>query len=161
VVRPLVQWHVINNYHVFPNLTTKRPEIIVEGSDDGRNWQAYGFRYKPGDLSRRPRLNIPHQPRLDWMMWFAAIGRPNTRTTYWFPDFVVRLLEGSPPVLDLLESNPFPDRPPRLIRARLEDYRFTTPDERAATGNWWASKPLGIYLPPLSLDRLGRAADPP
>ncbi|MEZ5541815.1 MAG: lipase maturation factor family protein [Pseudomonadota bacterium] len=154
VTRLLVQWHVVNNYHVFPNLTTKRPELVIEGSDDGRTWLAYGFRYKPGDLAARPRCNIPHQPRLDWMMWFAAIGRPNTRTTYWLPDFVTRLLEGSPAVLGLLARNPFPDHPPRLVRARLEDYRFTTPAERAATGNWWSSKPLGIYLPPLSLDML-------
>lgn len=160
VVRLLVHWHIVNNYHVFPNMTTKRPEIIVEGSDDGREWQAYGFRYKPGDLSRRPRFNIPHQPRLDWMMWFAAINRPNTRTTFWFPDFMVRLLEGSPQVTALLEYNPFPERPPRLVRARLEDYRFTTPQERAATGNWWASKPLGIYFPPLSLDMLRHEAQP-
>jgi len=154
VVRLLVQWHVVNNYHVFPNMTTKRPEIIVEGSNDGKNWLAYGFRYKPGDLSRRPAFIVPHQPRLDWMMWFAAIGRPDTRTTYWFPDFMVRLLEGSPQVLALLEHNPFPERPPRLVRARLENYRFTTPAERAATGNWWVSKPIGVYMPPLSLGML-------
>jgi predicted DCC family thiol-disulfide oxidoreductase YuxK len=154
IVRLLVQWHVVNNYHVFPNMTTKRPEIIVEGSNDGKNWLAYGFRYKPGDLSRRPAFIVPHQPRLDWMMWFAAIGRPNTRTTYWFPDFMVRLLEGSPQVLALLEHNPFPERPPRLVRARLENYRFTTPAERAATGNWWVSKPIGVYMPPLSLGML-------
>jgi predicted DCC family thiol-disulfide oxidoreductase YuxK len=157
VTRMLVQWHVVNNYHVFPNMTTKRPEIIIEGSDNGRDWKAYGFRYKPGDPSRRPPFNVPHQPRLDWMMWFAAIGRPNTRTTYWLPDFMARLLEGSPPVLDLLAYNPFPDRPPKWVRARLENYRFTTPAERASTGDWWVREPLGIYLPPLSLDMLGRA----
>jgi len=156
ITRLLVQWHVVNNYHVFPNMTTKRPEIIVEGSNDGRDWQAYGFRYKPGDPSRRPAFIVPHQPRLDWMMWFAAIGRPNTRTTYWFQDFVVRLLEGSPQVLALLEHNPFPEQPPRLVRARLEDYRFTTPAERAATGNWWVRKPIGMYMPPLSLGMLTR-----
>lgn len=156
ITRLLVQWHVINNYHVFPRITTKRPEIIVEGSNDGKDWRAYGFRYKPGDLSRRPPFVVPHQPRLDWMMWFAAINPPNTRTTYWFPDFMVRLLEGSSQVLALLEHNPFPDRPPRLVRARLENYRFTTPAERAATGNWWVSEPLGIYMPPLSLGMLTR-----
>ncbi len=156
VVRLLVQWHVVNNYHVFPNMTTKRPEIIVEGSSDGKHWLAYGFRYKPGDLSRRPACNIPHQPRLDWMMWFAAINPPDTRTTYWFPDFMVRLLEGSPQVLALLQHDPFPGQPPRYVRARLEEYRFTTPAERAATGDWWASKPLGMYMPPLSLGMIAR-----
>lgn len=160
VVRLMVHWHVINNYHVFPNMTTRRPEIIVEGSNDGSDWRAYDFRYKPGDLSRRPVFNVPHQPRLDWMMWFAAINPPNTRTTFWFPDFMVRLLEGSPQVTALLAHNPFPDRPPRLVRARLEEYRFTTPAERAATGNWWASEPLGLYLPPLSLGMITRDPQP-
>jgi len=160
VTRMLVQWHVVNNYHVFPNITTKRPEIIVEGSNDGKDWRAYGFRYKPGDLSRPPPFVVPHQPRLDWMMWFAAINPPGSRTTYWFPDFMARLLEGSSQVLALLAYNPFPDQPPRLVRARLEDYRFTTPAERAATGDWWVSKPLGIYMPPLSLGMLAREPSP-
>jgi len=153
IVRHMVQWHLVNSYHVFPVMTTKRPELIIEGSNDGKHWLAYGFKYKPGDLKRRPKFNVPHQPRLDWMMWFAALSPPFTRTSYWLPDFMTRLLEGSPAVLDLLEHNPFPDKPPVYVRARLEDYRFTTPAERAATGQWWVSKPIGMYMGPISLPR--------
>ncbi|MDH3526683.1 MAG: lipase maturation factor family protein [Gammaproteobacteria bacterium] len=151
VVRGLVQWHLVNNYHVFPVMTTQRPEMIIEGSNDGVTWQAYGFRYKPGELTRRPVFNIPHQPRLDWQMWFAALAPPYTRVSYWVPDFIQRLLEGSPDVLDLLEHNPFPGQPPRYVRARLELYRFTTQAEKKATGQWWTSEPIGLYLPPRSL----------
>jgi hypothetical protein len=151
VVRGLVQWHVVNNYHVFPVMTTERPEIIIEGSNDGMSWQAYGFRYKPGELTRRPVFNIPHQPRLDWQMWFAALTTPYTRVSYWIHDFIQRLLEGSPAVLGLLEHNPFPGPPPRYVRARHELYRFTTPAEKQVTGQWWIGEPIGLYLPPRSL----------
>jgi predicted DCC family thiol-disulfide oxidoreductase YuxK len=160
VVRALVQWHIVNNYHVFPVITTQRPEIIVEGSNDRLDWQAYGFKYKPGDPGVRTGFIVPHQPRLDWQMWFAALSPPHARTANFIYSFLPRLLEGSPDVLALLDHNPFPERPPAYVRARLELYRFASPAEHAATGEWWVRKPLGIYLPPVSLDML-RSVTPP
>src|SRR5207245_3512750 len=112
-------------------MTTSRPEIIIERSDDGRIWLAYEFKYKPGDLARRPGFVEPHQPRLDWQMWFAALGSYDN--TAWFHAFLARLLEGTPEVLGLLAANPFPDHPPRYVRALVYDYRFTTPAERRAS----------------------------
>src|SRR4029453_18646467 len=126
-----------------------RLEIIVEGSDDGVVWKAYEFRHKPGEPTRRPSQVAPHQPRLDWQMWFAALGE--VRQNPWFVNLCVRLLEGSPPVLGLLERNPFPDSPPRYVRAQLFDYHFSTPSERRATGAWWVRKAIGSYCPPLTL----------
>ena len=154
VVRALVQWHIVNNYHVFPIITTARPELVVEGSMDGKEWKAYGFKYKPGELTRRPPFVVPHQPRLDWQLWFAALYPPNSRVAYWFYDFMRRLLEGSPDVLGLLEYNPFPDQPPNYLRARLETYEFATPQIRRETGQWWTRKPLGVYVPALTLQDL-------
>ena len=87
-------------------------------------------------------------------MWFAALSPPYSRTAYWSSDFLRRLLEGSEDVLALLADNPFPDGPPRYARVRLENYRFTTPEERRATGHWWVPAPLGMYLPPVSLEML-------
>src|SRR5205085_4178585 len=99
---------------LFSVMTIERPEIIVEGSVDGKEWQAYEFKWKPGDVNRRPCFIAPHQPRLDWQMWFAALGfYPNNP---WFHHFLERLREGSPDVLSLLKTNPFPDQPPRFIR---------------------------------------------
>jgi len=151
VVRALVQWHVVNNYHVFPIITTARPELVLEGSMDGSTWKAYGFRYKPGELTRAPPFVVPHQPRLDWQLWFAALYPPNSRVAYWFYDFMRRVLEGSPDVLALMGHNPFPDHPPKYLRARLETYKFSTPGVKRETGQWWTSKPLGVYVPPLTL----------
>ena len=125
------------------------PEIIIEGANDDRQWKQYHFKYKPGDLKCRPRFNIPHQPRLDWQMWFAALG--NYRNNPWILHFMQRLLEGAPPVLDLLERNPFPDEPPRYIRAVLYQYNFTDWNTKKTTGAWWQRKPLGLYTPPISL----------
>src|SRR5262249_16933832 len=106
-----------NGYGLFAVMTTERPEIIVEGSDDQTTWKSYEVRWKPGDPLRRPRFVAPHQPRLDWQMWFAALS--SFEENPWFQNFLIRLLQGSPPVLRLLEKNPFPDRPPRYVRAVL------------------------------------------
>jgi predicted DCC family thiol-disulfide oxidoreductase YuxK len=138
-----------NGYGLFQVMTTSRPEIIVEGSNDGVNWQAYEFKYKAGDLKRRPGFVEPHQPRLDWQMWFAALG--DVRENPWFVNFCVRLLQGSPQVQALLEKNPFPDAPPKYIRALLYDYQFSDRAARRQTGEWWTRTPEGIYLPPVSL----------
>ena len=130
-------------------MTTQRNEIIVEGSNDGTNWLAYEFKYKPGDLKRRPTFVAPFQPRLDWQMWFAALG--NYQENPWFQGFCLRLMQGSPDVLALLKENPFPEHPPRFIRAEFYSYRFTTPAERRATGAWWHRDFMGEYLPTVSL----------
>jgi hypothetical protein len=149
-MRSIAPFRSVNTYGLFANMTTSRPEILVEGSEDGENWKTYEFRYKPGDLSRPPIWAQPHQPRLDWQMWFAALG--NYRRNPWFVAFVHRLLEGSPEVLALLAKNPFPDQPPKYIRARMYDYHFTDPKTRRETGNWWSRDGEREYLPAVSLE---------
>src|ERR1700722_8386600 len=134
---------IVNTYGLFAVMTTTLPEIIVEGSDDGVHWREYDFKYKPGDVMRRPPWNFPHQPRLDWQMWFAALGTASENP--WLAQFLERLLQNSPEVTALLGVNPFEPRPPRYIRALLYDYRYSTPQEKAATGAWWVRRPEGIY----------------
>ena len=136
-------------YGLFAVMTTDRPEITVEGSRDGVTWVPYDFRWKPGEVRRRPRFTTPHMPRLDWQMWFAAFSR-DCRSQPWFLAFEQRLLEGSPAVLGLLRGNPFREGPPRYVRARLVRYRFT---DRGAQA-WWQRDELGIYCPPSGLSRL-------
>ena len=147
----LEPFRIANPYGLFAVMTVTRPEIIVEGSDDGVKWQEYDFKYKPGELYQRPEFVAPHQPRLDWQMWFAALG--TYRENEWFIRFCARLLQGSPPVLDLLAYNPFPGRPPRYVRAVVYEYRFTTPEERQKTRQWWMREPQGLYCPVLSLKK--------
>ncbi len=146
--REFGSFRTINGYGLFAVMTTKREEIVVEGSNDGVNWRPYEFKYKPGDVNRRPRFIEPFQPRLDWQMWFAALG--TAQQNPWFVDFCQRLLQGSPAVLALLEKNPFPDQPPRYIRAELYNYHFTNFAERHMTGAWWKRKLASEYLPPIS-----------
>lgn len=142
-------FRTINNYGLFAVMTTNRQEIVVEGSNDGTNWLTYEFRYKPGDVHRCPVFVEPFQPRLDWQMWFAALG--NYQQNPWFVDFCECLLRGSPDVIALLKQNPFPDKPPRYIRAELYDYHFTNFEERRKAGAWWKRKLVGQYLPVISL----------
>jgi len=136
-----------NGYGLFRTMTKSRPEIIVEGSNDGETWLPYEFKWKPGDMDRAPKLVAPFQPRLDWQMWFAALG--SYQENRWFILFMKRLLEGSPDVLDLLASDPFPATPPRYIRASLYDYKFTRSGDNVRS--WWKRKYLGPYCPVLSL----------
>ncbi|HEX4601737.1 MAG TPA: lipase maturation factor family protein [Gemmatimonadales bacterium] len=139
----------INGYGLFRVMTTERPEIVIEGSPDTVVWHAYEFRWKPGDVTRRPRFVAPHQPRLDWQMWFAALDPDGARE--WLGSLVEHLLRGTPEVLALLGENPFPAGPPRYVRLVYYHYRFATPAERARTGAWWQRDFAGYLTPALSL----------
>jgi predicted DCC family thiol-disulfide oxidoreductase YuxK len=147
----LEAFRIVNGYGLFREMTKDRGEIILEGSSDGIDWLPYEFKWKPGDLKRAPGWCAPHQPRLDWQMWFAALGTP--RENPWFVALVYRLLQGSHEVNGLVANNPFQDKPPRYIRAMFYRYRFTTVDELRQTGAWWKREELREYLPTLSLER--------
>lgn len=137
------EFSVVNNYGPFAVMTTKRHELIVEGSNDGEHWLEYGFKYKPGAPDKPLSWNIPHQPRLDWQLWFAALSPPESLA--WFGNFMQRLKTGAPAVLSLLAENPFPNAPPAHLRALLYRYTFLTPEEHSATGLVWHREKLGIY----------------
>lgn len=141
--------NLVNIYGLFTVMTTKRPEIIVEGSHDGSTWETYEFKWKPGDLKQPPRWAAPHQPRLDWQVWFAALG--DLRSNTWFLTFLQRLLEGTPEILALLKKNPFINQPPRYIRAMVYDYHFTNHTTHRRMGLWWQRHPQGFYCPVFSL----------
>ncbi len=140
----------VNTYGLFADMTETRPEIIVEGSNDRILWKTYQFRWKPGELTDAPKWVAPHQPRLDWQMWFAALQR-SYQNTYWFLNFMGSLLRGEPVVLKLLAENPFPDTPPRYVRATLYDYRFTELGTKRSEGIWWEREWQKIYCPAISL----------
>lgn len=153
------KFQIANSYGLFRRMTGVggRPEVVIEGSNSKTSgWKEYHFLYKPGDMSIRPPFIIPHQPRLDWQLWFAALGSYNQNP--WFLSLVYRLLQGQPEVLNLLhkERNPFPTQPPKYIRAVLYKY-FYTPWElskrRTNVNNWWTRKKVGEYLPPVTMGR--------
>ena len=152
IYRKLEAFRIVNGYGLFRVMTKDRCEIVLEGSDDGMDWLPYEFKWKPGDVKRAPGWCAPHQPRLDWQMWFAALGTPQENP--WIGGLIVRLLQGSHDVDRLLAHNPFPDKPPRYVRAMYYRYRFTTPSERRQTGAWWKRQELREYLPTVSLDQL-------
>ncbi len=146
--------HLVNAYGAFGSVTTERLEVIVEGTLEptaDAGWREYEFRGKPGDPARRPRQFAPYHLRLDWLMWFLALGR----LEHWFLVFLVRLLEADRATLRLLRVDPFGGRSPARVRARLFHYRFATREERRRTGLWWIREPLGDLISPVSLDRLG------
>ena len=143
MLRTTSTYSLVNNYGPFSVMTTKRNEIIVQGSNDGLHWLDYHFKYKPGKLNRELSWNIPHQPRLDWQMWFAALSSPGKGS--WFDKFLIKLQEGAPQVLALLDENPFPDKPPGYIRAMKYHYSYNSPDNRDKTGLLWRRQEGRIY----------------
>lgn len=146
-INPLL---IVNPYGLFITTTTTRPELVIQGSDDNVHWRDYALPYYPGPVTRAPSWNIPHQPRLDWQMWFAAYG--NAADNPWLIALLQALLEARPQVLGLIAANPFPAHPPHAIRIALYDYRFAD----SATGEWWLRREAGLYFPPVSLDDLKR-----
>jgi len=150
--------HLVGTYGAFGSITRERYEIVVEGTDEAvitesTKWRAYEFRGKPTDTGRMPPQIAPYHLRLDWLMWFAAMG--DYSDNLWFVKFMGKLLQGDPGTLSLLRSNPFPERPPRYVRAQLWRYRFTTPDERRRTGQWWNREFARPYFPVVSLETEG------
>jgi hypothetical protein len=143
--------HLVNTYGAFGSVTRERDELVIEGTgaarvDDATEWKAYGFRGKPGDLSRRPPQVTPYHYKLDWQMWFAAMS-PYYQNP-WLLNLVGKLLQGEPDALGLLRENPFPLRPPTHVRVLHYVYRFSAPGEK----DWWTRELRGVYLPPLSLE---------
>jgi hypothetical protein len=138
------RWSLANPYHVFPTVNQQRIELIIEGTADGRTWLPYSFKYKPGELNKPLTVVIPHQPRLDWMVWFVPL---NPIFEHWFESFLFTLMDNSPSVTALLEHNPFPNTPPVAIRVQAFEYKFTNFDEHDAYGNWWKRHYLGPFDP--------------
>src|SRR3989440_1734259 len=158
LVQRLETLRLVNGYGLFRVMTKDRKEIVIEGSADGFDWKPYEFKWKPGDVMRAPGWCQPHQPRLDWQMWFAALG--SYRENPWLVQTMIALLRGQPKVVELFERNPFPETPPRYIRATTYRYRFTTADEHRRTGAWWKRQELGEYLPGVSLEDVRQSSPP-
>lgn len=149
-------FHLCNTYGAFGSICRTRREVVIEGTNDASVsdqtvWREYEFKGKPTGLRRLPRQFAPYHLRLDWLMWFAAIS-PGYALA-WMTPFLHRLLRNDAATLRLLRHNPFPDAPPRFVRAQLYEYRFTTPAELRRDGAWWHRELIGSYVPPTSLPR--------
>jgi hypothetical protein len=143
----------VNSYGLFAVMTKERHELFIEGSRDGRVWKAYRLPWKPEDPKRAPPFMAPYLPRLDWQLWFVALG--DERSPF-FLTLMGRIAEGEKSVLELFEHNPFPDGPPTFLRVRQERWTFTDRETRARTGQWWSRKDEGDFFPPTKAERLVR-----
>jgi hypothetical protein len=147
--------HLVNTYGAFGSITRDRYQLVIEAAATAApaedDWETYEFRGQPVRPGERPPQVAPYHLRLDWQLWFAAMRpRPGPRQRWVFA-FLEALLENDAETVSLLQSNPFSDEPPELIRVHRYRYRFTTPAERAETGNWWYRERVGTYVGPVSL----------
>jgi hypothetical protein len=146
-------FHLINTYGAFGSIGRTRREVVIEGTDEPTItertvWKEYEFKGKPGAVRRLPRQWAPYHLRLDWLMWFAAISPQYAYS--WLQTFMLRLLQNDAATLRLLRDNPFPDDPPRYVRAQLYRYRFTTPAELRRDHAWWHRTLEAPYLGPIA-----------
>jgi hypothetical protein len=161
-VAALEPFRIANQYGLFARMTPNRYEIEFQGSNDGQNWTTYPFRFKPQDVDKAPRIYAPYQPRFDWNLWFASLGPWNQSSIV--PRTEGRLLTNDPDVLRLFANNPFPDAPPKQIRAIIWQYWFSSEAEKHAQGVWWRRELLGPYAPTIETEsngKIGIVAFPP
>lgn len=151
VFEPIDPFNLIGAYGAFAVMTKTRPEIILEGSADGAEWRAYEFPWKPGRTDRMPKQVAPWQPRLDWQMWFAALGP--CQQSPWLLSLQRHLLLGTPEVLALMAHDPFPEAPPKRLRSVIYQYRYA---ELSAKGQWWTRTPQGPFCPEVALSAAGQ-----
>lgn len=156
--RALAPFRVADGFGLFAVMTTARYEIEFQGSEDGVNWVAYPFRFKPQEPGRAPGFDGPYQPRFDWNLWFASLT--NYQQAPWVEQVELRLLANGRAVTGLFAANPFAKQAPRAVRAVLWQYWFSTPGEKHATGNWWTRKLLGLYAPAVVMTPGGPALVP-
>ncbi|RAP32717.1 membrane protein [Candidatus Marinamargulisbacteria bacterium SCGC AG-410-N11] len=147
----IMSFRIVNTYGLFANMTTQRYEIEISGSFDGKHWEPYQFKYKPNDTTSFPGWVQPYHPRLDWQMWFAALG--HYKHNDWYIKLLVRLLHNESSVLNLLQTNPFQQKPPTYIRATRYRYQFTTVKQFLDTGEFWVKDYKGLYSPPITLTK--------
>lgn len=152
----LEPFRIANQYGLFAVMTPHRYEIEFQGSNDGEHWDAYPFRYKPQEVKERPRIYAPYQPRFDWNLWFASLGSWQQNAIV--PRTEELLLVNDRAVLGLFSGDPFPDAPPRLVRAVLWQYWFSSLEEKRSQDVWWRRQFLGIYAPTLTRQPDGRFA---
>lgn len=143
--------HLVNTYGAFGSITKRRFEIIFEGTEDNPanedcEWKEYEFKGKPGNIHACPPVVAPYHMRLDWLMWFAAMGSYHHHP--WTIHLVKKMLMNEKCVLDLLKKNPFKEKPPLYIRGELYVYNFTSWGAKS----WWQRKRVGVFIPALSLD---------
>ena len=149
-------FRIANQYGLFAVMTRGRYEIEFQGSNDGVNWIPYRFRNKPQALDEAPRIYAPYQPRFDWNLWFASLS--GWRDNEIVPITEEKLLLGDGDVLALFRANPFPQIPPRFVRAVLWQYWFTSIEQKRNTGDWWRREEMGLYAPELTMTADGRFA---
>jgi len=151
--RLLAPFRIANAYGLFAVMTPARYEIEFQGSNDGRSWIAYPFRYKPQDVTERPGVYAPYQPRFDWNLWFASLAP--WQQNPWVVLTEQRLLGGSPSVLKLFRRDPFNGKPPRIVRTIIYQYWFTDLATKQKTGAWWRREDLGAFSPAVQRDSVG------
>lgn len=143
-VAPLyAPFRIANTYHLFAAITRARiePEFQIRR---GEAWTPLALHYKPGPVDRTPPYVAPHQPRVDFQLWFHGLSA--RRGT---PLYVRRVLDrlcNRPEVVAPLFVDP-PANAPDAVRIVYWRYNMTDAAQRAATGDYWRRTEVGRSPP--------------
>jgi len=147
----LQQFCFMNRYGMFAAMHDYRWEFQIEGSEDGKEWKVYEFKYKVNNEKSMPPVIPLYWPRLDWMIWFLPLtykrNQKMVQLPMWYWMLLKGILENSPEIVDLLKTNPFPDSPPKFVRTAVYDFKIAPLSN--TEGKWWSKSqsPVGFYGP--------------
>jgi hypothetical protein len=133
-------WRLINTYHLFGHITEERIEPEFQVQSDGA-WQTINLWHKPGDPRRAPDFVAPHQPRVDFQLWFYGLSFQRGA-----PEYVGTLLWrlcNDPHAVQSLFATPLPAAP-EAVRIAFWRYRFSPPGD---TDAWWTRELIGSTRP--------------
>ncbi|MCH7762055.1 lipase maturation factor family protein [candidate division TA06 bacterium] len=137
-------FRIANVYHLFAHVTRERVEVEIQGTMDGKEWKIYEFRHKPGDLKRAPTFVAPHQPRVDFQLWFFTLSRDSSRHQY-FNQLLYNLCHRPRSHNRLFRVNPFSESPPSTIRLAFYRYTMTDWETLKKKGTYWNREFLGFH----------------
>ncbi len=147
-----------NAYIPYASFPMAKYEVEFEGSDDGgKTWRAYEFRYKPQHTDRICRHVAPWFDRFEAGLQLAV----NVPHTTIIPKVAALLVLGNPDVLGLFKGDPFPGKPPAIVRMPVYRFTFTDLDTYHKTGNFWNKAYEGDYMPPVYMNARGNLVEGP
>lgn len=145
-----------NGYYLYANSHPGHLMIDFEGSNDrGRTWRTYQYRHLPQSVDHAPNFTAPWFPRFENTVYMES-ARPGKISV--IPATAVKLLLRNPEVMARFARDPFPDRPPNVVRMRRYRLEFTDGATRRQTGHYWRKEFVGDYLPAICLLENGKTA---
>lgn len=155
--RLVAPYMLSNNYILLSKVSQHyengRPELQLQArtSSEDTVWQQFDLRYKPGQPSRELTRVVPHIPRVDLKMWYAA--RSTIQNNQWLQTFAYRVASGDSSAYSALYSTPNTFKASHM-RVAMMNYKYASKSSSPFAGYWSQSKFVSEYMPSASVENL-------